>query len=219
MDLLRARPLNERILSLPELPQAPHRFEAAIGGSLIAVVIMADRTAEVIEELAVLAVPWGIAQGSAGSLEPGLTQCTQIAASAALVNDGVSRVYARGDLVEADPDLLACFGQVAADRGVEPRGVRVATVEALYREHEDLVAAWRDAGANAINMETSPLYAAASALDLAALWIAQVSDELRPDGRWTSWNDHRERRERARSVSNEILVAMVYDLIARNGRK
>lgn len=133
----------------------------------------------------------------------------------ALPSDGVSRTYPAPDL-RADPKLLALHEQVVEELGLEAHTGCIASVDALYREHEELLERWRQRGATAINMETSPLYAAARTVGLPALWLGQVSDELHPGRPWLSWHANRELRMRARETSRDIIVALMQRL-SRDG--
>ena len=52
----------------------------------------------------------------------------------------------------------------------------------------DDVRRWLDVGAQAINMETAPLYAAAAACHVRRVWVGHVSDTLSlVSRRWDSW--------------------------------
>lgn len=62
VERLAAEPIPQRLLSLPETPNAPHLFGTQWGRAKVAVVIMPQRTAEIVEELAELGVSWIIAQ-------------------------------------------------------------------------------------------------------------------------------------------------------------
>ena len=66
--------------------------------------------------------------------------------------------------------------------------VRIAGVDALYRETPDDVHRWLDLGIEAINKETPTLYAAAATCGLRSVWLGHVSDTLWLTTRaWDSW--------------------------------
>jgi len=66
--------------------------------------------------------------------------------------------------------------------------VTVATVDALYRETPAAVRRWLALGAEAINMETAPLYAASAVCGVRSLWLGHVSDTLSLETHaWESW--------------------------------
>lgn len=64
--------------------------------------------------------------------------------------------------------------------------VSAATVDALYRETEDLVAQWQAAGAAVINMESGAFYAASDLCGIHGLGLGLVSDCLMEQG-WQDW--------------------------------
>src|SRR6266567_1916572 len=84
--------------------------------------------------------------------------------------------------------FAAALGAVAVARGTDLVPVKVATVDALYRETPADVRGWLRRGARAINMETAPLYAAAAVCEVRSLWLGHISDTLSLDGQeWESW--------------------------------
>ena len=64
----------------------------------------------------------------------------------------------------------------------------IATVDAIYQETDTAVQEWSDLGAQAINMETTPLYAASAACGVKSLWLGYISDCLL-DKKWDDWWD------------------------------
>ena len=72
--------------------------------------------------------------------------------------------------------------------GIAVVSVKIATVDALYRETPSDVQCWVGLGAQAINMETAPLYAAASMCGVRAVWLGHISDTLwLTTQTWDSW--------------------------------
>jgi purine-nucleoside phosphorylase len=59
-------------------------------------------------------------------------------------------------------------------------------VDAVYRETEEAVRRWLSQGAQAINMETAPLYAASAACGVRSLWLGHISDSLL-NQQWDTW--------------------------------
>ncbi len=94
----------------------------------------------------------------------------------ALATDGTSEHYG--------------VGPFKPDRGLQglvPSAAHVtaATVDAVYRETPALLDGWKNVGAQVINMEAAPFYAAANACGIRAVWLGHVSDLL--IGEWKDW--------------------------------
>ncbi len=140
-----------------------------------------------VEELASIGVRWILGLGCAGSIDPSIHRGSQFVIATALPTDGTSRSYL-GDAEVATPDETMLRVAAAAEkrRGRPIPGLTAATVDAIYRETPEAVAAWRKAGAQVINMEAAPLYAAAQACGVRALYVGHVSDELHGP-QWRDW--------------------------------
>jgi len=124
----------------------------------------------------------------AGSLVSALGKGAQILAARGLVTDGTSRAYTSAADVGPDAGLTAALATTATALGVAVTPVTVATVDALYRETPAAVRRWLALGAEAINMETAPLYAASAVCGVRSLWLGHVSDTLSLETHaWESW--------------------------------
>src|SRR5207249_4280925 len=82
---------------------------------------------------------------------------TQIVAVAGTVTDGTSRAYTDLAEVPADSELWSLLGSVADGLSLALVPVKIATVDAVYRETDDDIRRWRDGGAVAINMGAGPV--------------------------------------------------------------
>jgi uridine phosphorylase len=190
---LHAQPVREKTLyGFSESAGYGDVREAVLGQARVLLVPRClwggPQTAILVEELACLGTRTVLGFGVAGSLAADLPKGTQVVASAGVVTDGTSRVYTTRDEVPADAGLLAALGEAAATRGIDVVPVKVATVDALYRETPDDVREWLRRGARAINMETAPLYAAAAVCEMRTLWLGHISDTLSLDSHeWESW--------------------------------
>jgi len=211
VEKLGARPVGRKTLyALEEAAERPYVYEARLAGSRIAIV--ADclwggpQTAILVEEMACLGVRVVIGFGVAGSIVPELSKGSQIVASAGTVTDGTSRSYTDLTEVTGDGSLSSLLARVSQDLNVEVIPVKVATVDALYRETEDDVRRWRDGGAAAINMETAPLYAASAVCGMKSLWLGHVSDSL-ASPQWDSWVRP--------AAMTEVTVALTVGLLER----
>jgi uridine phosphorylase len=190
---LNARPVGRKVLyGLEESLERPFVYEATLGGPRLVLVGRclwgAPQTAILVEELACLGVRIILGFGVAGSLVDALDKGAQIVASSGVVTDGTSRAYTSAAEVAPDFGLVSALATVATDLGIALRPVKVATVDALYRETPADVRRWLALGAEAINMETAPLYAASGACGVRSLWLGHVSDRLSlATHAWESW--------------------------------
>ena len=191
VERLGARSVGRKTLyALEETAERPYVYETRRADSRI--VIVADclwggpQTAILVEEMACFGVRVVIGFGVAGSIVPELSKGTQIVAAAGTVTDGTSRAYTDLAEVTGDASLSSLLAGIGRDLDVPVIPVKVATVDALYRETEDDVRRWREGGAVAINMETAPLYAASAVCGMKSLWLGHVSDSLATP-QWDSW--------------------------------
>lgn len=189
---LGAEPVGYRCFwGLEESPDMPYAHQATIGGKRVGVISRClwggPQAAILVEELASLGVRHIIGYGAAGGISPDLRKGDQIVAVAGLETDGTSRAYNQGEVLRPDPELLALIPQVQAVLGLALIPTTIATVDAVYRETEAAVQGWLAMGADAINMETSALYAASAACGVASIWVGHISDCLHA-GVWDGWN-------------------------------
>lgn len=219
VERLGARPVGRKTLyALEEAANRPYVYEARLADSRIAIV--ADclwggpQTAILVEEMACFGVRVVIGFGVAGSIVPELAKGTQIVAAAGTVTDGTSRAYTDLTEVTGDASLALLLARVGQDLNVEVIPVKVATVDALYRETEVDVRRWRDGGAVAINMETAPLYAASAVCGMKSLWLGHVSDSL-ASPQWESWM----RPAAMTDVTIALTVGLLERLAAASGSR
>jgi uridine phosphorylase len=213
LEKLGATPLKYKVLwGGDALRDCPYVYEARLGGRRVGVVAQCQwggpQAAILVEELAHLGVSHFIGFGAAGSLLPDLAKGTQIVASTGLVTDGTSRAYTSDSEVAVDTGLHAEAQAVAASLGVDLVAVRIATVDAVYRETEAAVQSWLDAGAQAINMETTPLYAASVACGAKSLWLGHISDCL-VDKQWDTWKRSGSMTETSVAITMGVLERLV----------
>jgi purine-nucleoside phosphorylase len=211
---LGARPVPGKTLyGLEGSAAHPGVFELALGRYRIGIVARclwgAPQAAILVEELACLGARVVLGYGAAGGLVPELPKGTQLMAGAGLATDGTSRAYTSRLEVPADAGLVDLLGVVAARLGVTLPAARVATVDALFRETGEDVQRWLGLGAQAINMETAPLYAAAAACGIRSLWLGHVSDTLSlTTAQWESW----ERPPALTDVTVALTVGLLEEL-------
>ncbi len=187
IEALDARPVTGKMLYGKEAADADV-FEADFAGQQVGVVTRCiwggPQAAILAEELATLGVRTLVGFGACGAIAPELVRHQQVLVSRALPTDGTTAAYT-GDVLPADPMLTDAALAAAEAAGVDVRCVTAATVDALYRETRPMVEQLRFAGADIINMETSPFYAAARAAEARCVWIGCVTDRLADS--WEDW--------------------------------
>jgi len=209
---LGAKPLGYKVLwGMDEYPDQPIAHELAIGSHRVGVIGRCHwggpQTAIFVEELAHLGVKAVLGVGAAGSLVPDLPKGTQVVARSAIATDGTSRAYTDEDNVHAGRDLASVIRAAEQKHDWRLRPVCTATVDAIYRETEELLRTFLGHGAEAINMETGPLYAAAAVCGVDAIWIGHISDCL-VNGMWESWEDLGDMAVASGRIALDILEVM-----------
>ena len=125
----------------------------------------------VLEELCELGVRRAVRVGTCGAIDAGLALGDVISAREALCCDGTSRSLGAGERVGAP-------GGLAPDARPE----LVVTTDLFYDPDPGRLAAWRAAGAAAIEMETAALYAVGARRGIEVASLLAVTDLL-GDGR------------------------------------
>ena len=199
---------------MEESTECPFVHEACIGGKRIGIISRCvwggPQAALLVEELATLGATYLIGFGAAGSIIPDLKKGTQVVASSGIVTDGTSRAYTSEQLVSANAELSSAV-QVVSDRlGIPVAIVRVATVDAVYRETDEAVQLWLSSGAQAINMETTPFYAASAVCGIPSVWVGHISDCL-VNREWDTW-------ERSNAMS-ETTIRIIVGLLEHLAQK
>lgn len=196
---LSARPFCKKVFWGMEATSASSDvYTAEVDGKQIGIVTRCmwggPQAAIIVEELSAMGVPFVIGYGSAGSFDASLPQGTQLVVRSALATDGTSKQYGVGPF-KPDQGL----------QGLVPSAshVTAATADAVYRETPELLDRWGNAGAQIVNMEAAPFYAAASTCGLRALWLGHVSDVLVGD--WKDWHVDRQDMNDA-STKNCLVV-------------
>jgi uridine phosphorylase len=208
-DKLAAKPLPERWFShVDEI----HQFSAqAKGVPIVAVDCLygGPHAATVVEELAHFRVKRALGYGFAGSLTRDLPVGSVLLATSGLVSDGASREYVPGQReVYPDPVLLELLRKHLREQGVVACEGTVWTTDAIYREYPEKVGQWRQAGALAVNMDTSHFYAVSQVVGLEAVYACAISDCV--DG--PRWEDGFGRIREAVGCLQDAIVAVAAEL-------
>jgi DeoD family purine-nucleoside phosphorylase len=131
----------------------------------------------VLHELIALGARRAVRVGTCGALAPTLRLGEIVIASDAIVADGTSAVLGAGPRTHADPTLTSALAATLA--GVPGRRAHVATIvstDVFYEEGSDRGRAWRAAGAAAVEMEASTLFALGSSAGVPVACVLAVSD-------------------------------------------
>jgi uridine phosphorylase len=163
-------------------------------------------SATVVEELTHYGIKTVIGYGYAGSLTQAVPVGEVVLAGAAIVSDGTSREYLPDvGIVHPDPDLAQRFRACAAEAGMAIREGTVWTTDAIYREYPEKVAAWREAGADVVNMDTAHFYAVSNVLGMSAVYACVVSDCVEGP----AWDDGFARAKEAMSDLQDLVLQLV----------
>jgi len=194
---LGAEPLGYKVLwGMDEC--LTHQVE--ISGQLVGVIGRCEwggpQTAILVEELAHLGVLNVIGLGMAGSIVENLPKGSLVVAASALTTDGTSRHYEGFPSAHPDEELLSAAIEAAQRLRLPFRQATAVTADAIYRETDEVVRRWAEQGAEMVNMETAPLYAASSRCGLRSIWVGHISDCLVGD-RWDGWDANAEDPARA----------------------
>lgn len=139
----------------------------------------APAAAMVLEQAIARGVRNILVAGDAGSLQPGLPIGSTVIVEGAEREDGASRHYLpAGEVVAADPEIVALLEQCAVARGATPVRGRAWTIDAPYRETVGAIGRHRAAGVAVVEMEAAAIFAVARVRGARAGLLVVVSDEL-----------------------------------------
>ena len=140
----------------------------------------------VLEELCDLGLEQAIRVGTCGALHPALALGDLVVAEAALADDGASRALGAEGLVAADAGLVDALRRAAADpellAGARLHCGPIATSDLFYERDAGRAAAWREAGALAVEMEAATLLRIGELRGITVACLLAVSDVLGGDG-------------------------------------
>ncbi len=208
------RPVRYRLLYNMTSPDfEPFVFEADTSEGTIVVVTRCvwggPQVAILVEELAALGARFLVGYGIAGSIDPDLPPGHLVLAASAVTSDGTSKAYGALPDLQAHADLIRAGVAAAAKTGCEIDVVTAATIDALYRETPAVIDDLRGRGAQIINLETSPFYAASEACGIQSIWLGYVSDHLKRQ-KWQDWYTNLgDASEKALGVCRGLLAAIL----------
>ena len=130
----------------------------------------------VLEELCDLGARAVVRIGTCGALREDLRLGDLIAATGVLAADGTSRALGAAEVLEPDAGLLEGLAAHADHRGL------VVSTDLFYDPDPGRPAAWRDAGALAVEMEAATILAVAARRGIRAACLLTVSDSVAGGG-------------------------------------
>ena len=210
---LEAEPLGYKVLwGMDEVSAYPLAHEFAIGKARVGLIARClwggPQTAILVEELAHLGVRHLIGIGAAGSIAANLPRSTQIVATAALTTDGTSRAYVDEAEVCVNPAIYAAIQRAERAHSWRLRGVKVATIDAIYRETDTMIRVLAGRGAETVNMEVTPFYAASAVCGVESVWIGHVSDCL-VNHAWEPWDNLEQMTAQSAQIGLDVLEELL----------
>ncbi len=132
----------------------------------------------VMRSLAMTRVDTIVSLGTCGALQPEIECGDIIVADAARAGDRLSAHYGFefGQLIPADAGLSASLTGFLQRRGQKVFRGPIVTTGAVFRETEELLAAWNKEGFLGVELEAASLFALASFLDMKAAMALLVTD-------------------------------------------
>ncbi len=121
--------------------------------------------------------------GWAGSLNPRAPIGSLVVPTMCIREEGTSAHYVAQDVVvRADPRIVTLLEQAAQAENMPVNVGPHWSTDAMYREEEDKIAAYRDLGMLSVDMETSAMVTLGQVRDVAVGNLLVVSDTL-----WNEW--------------------------------
>jgi len=144
----------------------------------------APRAVEPVHIFGSVGTPTVIQIGSCGALQPHLLTGDIMLPECAGIGEGASQYYDQTGVSEAALALVDAAQQQFEKRGFAVHRGRHLTTSALLAQSSKRIQAWRDAGYNAVDMETSAVFSAAAHFGMKAASFLFVWDELLSGRTW-----------------------------------
>jgi uridine phosphorylase len=148
--------------------------------------------------------------GWAGSLNPCAPVHSMLVPTTCIREEGTSYHYLGQDaVVQANPHLVKMMIEAAQEEGVTTNSGPHWTTDAIYREGEGKINAYREMGVLGVDMETSAMYALGAVYDVAVSNLLVVSDSL-----WGEWkmSFHTEQTREA-TIRGENVILRALDIV------
>ena len=202
-----ARLEGVRELGFPELHHGWHRGVPVV----YSCVYGAPRAVEPVHVFGELGTPVVVQVGSCGSLQPGMATGDIVLAERATIGEGASQYYGGEESSPAWRPLVDKVDGALSSRGLRVHRGPVFTTSALFAQPPELVAAWREAGHLAVDMETSAVFSAARRFGMAAAAILFVWDDVAA-GR-SFLDPYTPEEQEAQARANQVIFEVALELI------
>jgi DeoD family purine-nucleoside phosphorylase len=143
----------------------------------------------VLHELIALGVRRAIRVGTCGALDAALGLGDLVLAREAIAADGASAALGAGELTHPHPALTEAL-RGALDGTRSHHYGRIVSTDLFYDPHEGRAREWSTAGAIAMEMEASSLFAVGAAAEIAVGCLLIVTDTFDATGARTRIDDH-----------------------------
>ena len=150
----------------------------------------------VLHELISLGVTRAIRVGTCGALAASLSLGDLVVAREAIPADGTSTALGAGELTRADPVLADALADELERNYSRPSGRthhrqgRVVSTDLFYESDSERNGRWRVAGAIAVEMEASALFAVGASAGIQVACVLAVTDTFDAEGARTRIDDH-----------------------------
>jgi DeoD family purine-nucleoside phosphorylase len=145
----------------------------------------------VLHELIALGVHRAIRVGTCGALSAELGLGELVLAREAIAADGTSAALGAGELTCADPTLADALGrQLERNRECRHHAGRIVSTDLFYESEARRAHEWSAAGAIAVEMEASSLFAVGAAAGIQVGCLLIVSDTFDDAGTRTHIDEH-----------------------------
>jgi len=204
-DTARARPLAKSLFTHVD---PAHQYQGLVGGQPVLMVEMVyggPVCATVLEEMAHLGVKYAVGYGYSGSLRQDIPPGSLVLASSAMVSDGTSREYLSAPEVQGSAALIAEYDRLPEAHRDGVRKGKAWTTDAIYREYPSKTRSWARAGADFVNMDTSPFYAVSRTVGIEALYFSLISDYVGGE----AWEQQFVSLGKSRQQLQEMVLALV----------
>jgi len=209
-DKARACPLAKSLFTHIDLA---HQYQGLIGEQpilMIETVYGGSVCATVLEEMAHLGVKYAVGYGYSGSLRQDIAPGSLVLASSAIVSDGTSREYLSAPEVQGSAALIAEYDRLPEVHREGVRKGKAWTTDAIYREYPSKTRSWARAGADFVNMDTSPFYAVSRTVGIEALYFSLISDYVGGE----AWEQQFVSLGKSRQQLQEMILALMTRILA-----
>lgn len=142
----------------------------------------AARAVEPAHVFAQIGTPLVVQIGTCGAVAPGLGTGMVMVPQRVVARDGLSRLYAEGDVLELDDEWSSRARDHLGRMGIDVIGGLHLTWPSLFAQSDAMCDSWAAEGIATVDMETAAVVAVAARFGAAAVALLSVWDAL-PEGK------------------------------------